>query len=313
MKKLILSVFLILLYVFVTTNCERKKNPTEPNNDTPEVEPVKIVEEGDSPAWSPDGKQIAYIAYVNGSHNLFLTSDTGGFSTQLTDMNSSCTWTPSWSPDGTKIAFTAIIRDTPGVAKVYYVSANGGDITQLTPDSLHVQGCDWSPDGTHIVFDAPAGSGLSRGISLWTYRISDGKITLLTPGSIYDGWPKYSPDGSIIVYESMRVSSGPIQIWTVAADGSNPKQITEKEGGYPCWSSDGKWIAYIVDQSEDINVWNNDLWIVPSNGGEAVQLTKSSLQERRPAWSPDGKKIAFDSNVGGSEHGIWILPVSVPE
>ena len=313
MKKKILFVFLILLYVFVAINCEQKKNPTEPDNNTPEVEPVKIVEEGDSPAWSPDGKQIAYIAYVNGSHNLFLTSDTGGVSTQLTDMNSSCTWTPSWSPDGSKIAFTAIIRDTPGVAKVYYVSANGGEIIQLTPDSLTVQGCDWSPDGTHIVFDAPAGSGLSRGISLWTYRISDGKITLLTPGSIYDGWPKYSPDGARIAYESMRVSSGPIQIWTVAADGSNPKQITEKEGGYPCWSSDGKWIAYIVDQSEDINVWNNDLWIVPSNGGEAVQLTKSSLQERRPAWSPDGKKIAFDSNVGGSERGIWVLPVSVPE
>ena len=292
-----------LFWLFFFSSCSKDFSPISPGNNSPRVEvgtPVKIVDKGLQPDWSPDGKWIAYTGWSNNAENIFIIPDTGGVPIQLT---SGPKWKnyPSWSPDGRTIAFSSNMGEE-GNYKIFSIPAEGGPITKkITPDSLWVQGCDWSPDGTTIVFDAGIAPDWYHDI--WSVRLSDGKITRITNDSTYNGWPKYSPDGSRIAFESAMGcdDSGLLQIWTVASDGSDPKQITTEGGEWPCWSPDGKWIAYRR---------GNDICIIPSQGGEPVEIVTGGKCYSCPAWSPDGKKIAYH---GGDHASIWVVPVNIRE
>jgi len=75
----------------------------------------------------------------------------------------------------------------------------------------------------------------------------------------------------------------------------------------PQLSPDGKWVALVITEvNKTANKSNSDIWLIPSSGGEAKQLTKSPKQDRHPRWSPDGKQIAYESNSGGS-YQIYLL------
>ncbi len=74
------------------------------------------------------------------------------------------------------------------------------------------------------------------------------------------------------------------------------KRVTD-----PQLSPDGKWVAFVVTEVlKTENRTNSDVWLIPSAGGEAKQITNSPKHDRHPRWSPDGKWIAFESNRGGS-------------
>ncbi|TAK60151.1 MAG: S9 family peptidase [Bacteroidetes bacterium] len=69
----------------------------------------------------------------------------------------------------------------------------------------------------------------------------------------------------------------------------------------PQLSPDGKWVAYVVTEVDKAaNKSNSDIWLIPFAGGEAKQLTSSPKHDRHPRWSPDGSRIAFESNRNGS-------------
>ena len=69
----------------------------------------------------------------------------------------------------------------------------------------------------------------------------------------------------------------------------------------PQVSPDGKWIAYVVTVvNKAENSSNSDIWLVSSDGKASAQLTRSPKHDRHPRWAPDGKRIAFESNRGGS-------------
>lgn len=78
----------------------------------------------------------------------------------------------------------------------------------------------------------------------------------------------------------------------------------------PQISPDGKQVVYVVTTVDlDHNSTNADLWLIPTAGGEPKQLTTSPKHERHPRWSPDGKKILFESNRSGSSQ-LWVIDVN---
>jgi len=290
----------------VLWSCSRDFSPIRPNNNLPPDgnkpaiivgEPVKIVERGHSPEWTPDGQSLTYIDWASGSSNVFIAPSTGGQSTQLTVEHSYTMWTPSWSPDGKTLAFSN--------GTIFTVPAIGGKPIRIVPDSLSTQGCDWSPDGRHIVFDAH--SIHTQGFNIWAISLVNYQVNRITIDSAYCGWPKYSPDGSKIAFEYGRATGNDslLQVCTVSADGTDFKQISRKGGEFPCWSPDGKWLAFASNRGGDY-----DIYVMPSEGGKEIRITTSTRRELRPAWSPDGKMIAFDTNLYPSEPGIWVVTIS---
>jgi len=103
--------------------------------------------------------------------------------------------------------------------------------------------------------------------------------------------PDWSPDGKQVVFVSD--IAGRSNLWKVSASGSWPIQLTQSDDRQynPIWSPDGKWIVYEQDRAGD-ELW--DLYAVPSDGGEIVNLTNTpDIREQDPRWSHDGRTIAF--------------------
>jgi dipeptidyl aminopeptidase/acylaminoacyl peptidase len=116
----------------------------------------------------------------------------------------------------------------------------------------------------------------------------------------------WSPDGQRIVFTT-NISGRP-NLWKVRASGGWPIQLTQSDERQlnGIWSPDGKWVVYQQDHAGD-ELW--DLYAVPSDGGEAVNLTNTpSIREQGPRWSHDGKTIAFAYKTkNGSQYDIALL------
>lgn len=115
---------------------------------------------------------------------------------------------------------------------------------------------------------------------------------------IYDvSEPDVSPDGKWVAYSVYQMNAvkntSYSEIWRVSTDGSHRSQLTfsgESSNSLPKWSPDGKWLAYLSDDTED---GNTQVWIMPARGGEGVQLTEMDGDISDFIWSPDSSKLAF--------------------
>ncbi len=105
------------------------------------------------------------------------------------------------------------------------------------------------------------------------------------------GGATWAPDGKTVAFVSNL--SGRNNIWTVAADGGWPMQLTvnDQRQTSPTWSPDGKWIAYMSDYDGD-EQW--DIFLVSPKTGQVVNLTNTrEIAEESPTWSPDGRYLAY--------------------
>ncbi|MGB0040140.1 MAG: hypothetical protein WBQ00_14655, partial [Terriglobales bacterium] len=105
------------------------------------------------------------------------------------------------------------------------------------------------------------------------------------------GGATWSPDGQTVAFVSNL--SGRNNIWTVAADGGWPMQLTvsDQRQTSPTWSPDSKWIAYMSDYDGD-EQW--DIFLVSPKTGKVVNLTNTrEIAEESPTWSPDGRYLAY--------------------
>jgi Tol biopolymer transport system component len=113
----------------------------------------------------------------------------------------------------------------------------------------------------------------------------------------------WSPDGKRILFESTR--KGDLDLWTIGADGSSPKELTfsvgiDQDGAY---SPDGSQIAF---ESNRNNLNGMDVFVMNADGTSPRRLSDAQAFNGDPAWSPDGKEIAFTSSRGGSKD-IWVI------
>jgi dipeptidyl aminopeptidase/acylaminoacyl peptidase len=245
-----------------------------------------------TPAWSPDGTQLAIQILVGSTSSIMVIPDTGGYGTPIVP-GTSLNGYPSWSPDGSQIAFQSN-RSGGGTVTIWTVAASGGTATQLTfgPQEWDPS---WSPDGTWIAFRS---GNISTSIEVVPAE-GGTPMPLLCCGGMAPSW---SPDGTRIAFHTRG-------IYVMPDTGGTATQLTfDSSDRYPAWSPDGSQIVF-----ESTRSGNSDLWVVPATGGEVVQLTFDPASDRFPSWSPDGTRIAFASDRGGTQD-IWALvfsPVSV--
>ncbi len=150
---------------------------------------------------------------------------------------------------------------------------------------------DVSPDGSTIVFDLLG--------DLYTMPIGGGAAKAITSGMSWDMQPRFAPDGKSIAFISDR--SGSDNLWIMAPDGSDPKQVTkETEIASPAWTPDGQFIAVRKHFTTQRSIGAGEIWLYHRTGSAGLQMTKRSNDQKdlgEPAFSPDGAHLYFSMDA----------------
>jgi dipeptidyl aminopeptidase/acylaminoacyl peptidase len=278
----------------------------------------RIVSVGD-PQRSPDGVWVAYTVTTidvekdrrnsdiwmvkwDGSEQLQLTSSPDGESS------------PRWSPDNKYLAFVAS-RGTDEEKKrggqIWLLNRAGGEAQRVSDVKGGVSDIQWSPDSTRIAF---------------THQDEDPRDD---PEKM-DGWKrKTTPPIVIDRYHFKEDRTGylgnyysHIGVFDLATKTTKMITTGNTDDGSPSWSPDGKMIAFLSKrgQPDPDRTSNEDLWVVePRESAEPRQLTKTEFGEAgRPAWSPDGSRIAVllgdnDTNGAYDMNKLIVVPSNPPQ
>ena len=182
----------------------------------------------DAPAWSPDGTRLAFVSEASaGNPEIYIANRDGSNLRRLTT-HPGIDITPTWSPSGTQIAFTS---DRSGSPQIYTMGVDGFGLQKVTSESY----CDrptWSPAPyNEIAYAARSGPGFD----IKVMELANRQIRQLTFGEGTNESPSYAPNGRHVAFMSTR--SGKSQIFTIARDGKNLKQITKTGNNQqPDWS-----------------------------------------------------------------------------
>jgi Tol biopolymer transport system component len=271
------------------------------------------------PDWPPDGHTLAFVRaqvpgkrlepgdlfgkYVGG--DVWVRDAATGAESKLVDN----AFNPAWSPDGKTLAVDAAWA---GAERIWLVDQSGHNPQQLTTDTS--EGLDhvrprWSPDGQWIVFQSQERTRFD----LRVVNVASKKMTSLTNGLFIDLNPVWSRSGRFVYFTSNR--GGGWNIWRVpvtseGAPADAVQQLTTGPGQdvEPALSPDGKHLAFAI-LKQNANIWR--LPVSPDTGratGAPEEVIATTRENSRGAWSPDGARIAFNSDRAG-DMNIWVFDV----
>ena len=241
------------------------------------------------PAWSPNGKRIAFssnrsYAEDDFGYEIYVMNADGTGISRLTDGTGN-SLAPAWSPDGKKIAFSSDIHGGAGGSEIYVMNADGTGVSLLTDDAIWSSSAPaWSPDGKRIAFDANREA--NRETDVYVMNSDGSNLTRLTNNPELDHSPAWSPDGRRIAFVSRRDHLSQREhidkIYVMNADGSQQTRLTAQAGHQynPVWSPDGRHIAFNVYRDG-----NHEIYVVNADGSNPTRLTNHPGHDLDPDWT----------------------------
>jgi TolB protein len=186
-----------------------------------------------TPAWSPDGKMIAFYSSRDVQWGDMYIMDADGANVKRITFNNRVIIGLSWAP-AQKIAFTYGLNrmDNP----IFVIEPDGKNQTRLSKQQVWTADPAWSPDGKKIAyaFDKDGNFDVTVNWEIYVMDADGSNVKRLTDNPAYDRWPTWAPDGTKIAFTSDR-DGGKYNIYVMNADGSNVKRLTYTSGMMPSW------------------------------------------------------------------------------
>jgi Tol biopolymer transport system component len=261
------------------------------------------------PAWSPDGRWLAFVRTTEARSALMVIPSAGGEEREVrvlqgiewkADPTELSSPGPVWSRDGKDLVVSYQAEGEPGTPLYMTPVADGSQLRRITNPGVGEidQYPRLSPDGrwlafvrqyTHSaadVFAEPANGGEAR-------RVSSERTDIRGLS--------WMPDSRRLVFSANRI--GAYQLWCIAISGGEPKLIPTAgdSATEPSVSPDGSWLAYRAS-SLNANIWRAE---TAGDAASPKKLISSSRQNHSAQYSPDGRKIAFISDRSGAWE-VWI-------
>ena len=230
-----------------------------------------------SPAWSPDGKQLAYVSFETQKAVVYTQDASTGARREIANFRGSNS-APAWSPDGQMLAVT-LSRDTG--SQIFLVDRSGSIVRKLTSSTAIDTEARFSPDGRGLYFVSDRGGGPQ------VYRTSVAAGTGGTPervtfGGSYNISPAISPDGRTLAYISRVGGAFRLHTLDLATAGAQPVALTEtSDDEHPSFAPNGRLIIYASRaQGRDV------LMTTTLDGKIKARLLSTTADVREPDWGP---------------------------
>lgn len=273
---------------------------------------------------TPFGNRIGVVSGESGYKyqiwDIYVMNIDGSERIKITDSPNDDDVPPFWSPDGKMLCVYFSERSQ---SDWYIVNADGTDRRRLTQGQRVRIAPQWGPDSERLLLTysteqiwSPPGDTTRYGIypeKIYMASLDSSELKQLTTGVYNDKFPVWSPDGRKIAFFSNRGDANrPIyqiyEIYVMNADGSEQKRLTQLEFDIDdddnigllslSWSPDSKKLAFAYSHSHFQQT--ADIYTINADGSELRKLTQNGLNAL-PAWSAEGKKIAYISVRSGDE------------
>ena len=262
--------------------------------------PLKIV----NPAWSPDGKTIAFVVSGQDDKGYFINVDEVNPADKSERKVSSDRWRSfshlTWIPDGSGLVTAARdLASAPGTPmQVWRINYPDGEARKITNDLNDYSGVSIADDSKTLI-------GEVRNVTsnIWIAPEADAsRSEEVAPGNMAGGdGLDWTPDGRI-VYPSLEGEN--FDLWIMNADGTNRKQLTFDSAAdlYPSVTPDGRYIVFESNRGVGWGIWRTNL-----DGSNPVEIM-SNIGRSFPRLSPDSRWILFTRQISGDAM-LWKVPV----
>jgi len=261
-------------------------DPLERKRLTPRVEGIVAM-----PSWSPDGRSIAYRWISPSDSGAIFVLPIDGTQPQSVFESEAFNDPLAWSPDSRRVCFAHAANDDPDI---FVCDLATRALDNITRHPAADRAPSWSADGNEIVF----ASNRSGRYEIWSKNLETGQLEQISEGggNIHAA---LSPNRERIAWG--REGEG-LVILDRRTGRRHLVEIPKDVKFAPSWSPDGRFIAVTAGHS----LGKAGIYLLTSDGRNALLLTKTHLGNGMPSWSPAGDRMAVVTNDSG-DYGIWIL------
>jgi TolB protein len=231
------------------------------------------------PAWSPDGRSLAYVSYRQGAPAIFLAYVFEGRSTPNVtgEKGGSQAFAPSFSPDGKRIAFAS---NRSGNMEIWVANVDGSGVRRLTSTRASNTAPTWSPTGQEIAFT----SDRTGSPQIWVMDAEGLNLRRLTTVGNYNDAAAWNPshEYSEIAYTA-RLEAGRFDVAVIELASRQIRQVTQGRGSceYPSWAPNGRHLVFSCQRSSRWEITESD-----RDGRTLHTLSTGAGNNVQPDWGP---------------------------